>query len=86
MVKLDMKGVDFMRRSMYDKLVQWKSQPGHKPLVIYGARQVGKTYLVEEFAKNNYKYCYSINFEFSENARHIFSGNLDIKTNTNRRR
>ncbi len=80
MVKLSMKGVDFMRRSMYDKLVQWKSQPGHKPLLIYGSRQVGKTYLVEEFAKNNYKYCYSINFEFSEDARHIFSGNLDIKT------
>ena len=69
-----------MRRSVYDKLVEWKAKPEHKPLIIYGARQVGKTYLIEEFAKRNYEYCYSINFEFSEDARDIFSGNLDIKT------
>ena len=69
-----------MRRSMYDKLVEWKSKLERKPLIIYGARQVGKTYLVEEFAKKNYEYCYSINFEFNEDARSIFSGNLDIRT------
>ncbi len=69
-----------MRRTMYDKLVEWKSRKEHKPLIIYGARQVGKTYLVEKFAQKNYKYFYSINFEFSEDARNIFSRNLDIKT------
>ena len=70
----------FMRRAMLNKLLEWKAKSDHKPLIIYGARQVGKTYLVEEFAKNHYKYCYSINFEFQEDARTIFSGNLDIKT------
>lgn len=69
-----------MRREMTQKLVEWKSKQNRKPLIIYGARQVGKTYLVEEFAKNNYEYCYSINFEFNEDARSIFAGNLDIKT------
>ncbi len=69
-----------MRRELTKKLVDWKSKPDHKPLIIYGARQVGKTYLVEEFAKNNYEYFYSINFEFNEDARAIFKGNLDIKT------
>lgn len=69
-----------MRREMLKKLVEWKSNSSHKPLILYGARQVGKTYLVEEFAKENYEYCYSINFEFDEDARKIFSSNLDIKT------
>ncbi len=69
-----------MRRSIYNALVEWKCKPEHKPLIIYGARQVGKTYLVEEFARNNYEYCYTINFEFTEDARNIFSGNLDIRT------
>lgn len=69
-----------MLREMSQKLVEWKAKAGHRPLIIYGARQVGKTYLVEDFARNNYKYCYSINFEFNEDARNIFSGNLDIKT------
>lgn len=44
-------GVDFVRRSVYDKLVEWKAKPEHKPLIIYGASQIGKTYLIEEFAK-----------------------------------
>lgn len=69
-----------MRREMLTTLVEWKSKSSHKPLIIYGARQVGKTYLVEEFAKENYEYCYSINFEFNEDARNIFAGNLDIRT------
>ncbi len=69
-----------MRREMTKKLIEWKKNINHKPLIIYGARQVGKTYIIDEFAKNNYEYCYSINFEFEEDARLIFSKNLDIKT------
>ena len=46
-----------------------------KPLIIFGARQVGKTYLVEQFAKENYDYFYSINFEFDKDAKELFSGN-----------
>lgn len=69
-----------MRRSMYDKLIEWKERKDHKPLIIYGARQVGKTYLVEQFGKENYKYFYYINFELEEEAKKIFAGNLDINT------
>lgn len=69
-----------MRREMTEKLLRWKEKTNHKPLIIYGARQVGKTYLVEEFAKQEYEYCYSINFEFDADAIKIFSGNLDINT------
>ena len=69
-----------MKRKMYEKLIEWKNRKDKKPLIIYGARQVGKTYLIEEFAKNNYDYVYSINFEFDKDAGSLFSSNLDIKT------
>ena len=69
-----------MKREMYDSLIEWKNRKDKKPLIIFGARQVGKTYLVREFAKNNYDYLYEINFEFDREAQKLFSGNLDIKT------
>lgn len=69
-----------MKRQMYNDLINWKNNPNKKPLIIYGARQVGKTYLIEEFAKENYEYLYYINFEFDVNAKKLFEGNLDIKT------
>ena len=45
-----------MKRKIYDKLVKWKnSSKGKTALLIEGARRVGKSYIVQEFAKNNYK-------------------------------
>lgn len=69
-----------MRREVYSKLVEWKNKKNKKPLIVFGARQVGKTYLIEKFAKENYAYFYYINFEFDDDAKQLFSGNLDIKT------
>lgn len=69
-----------MKREMYRQLLEWKRKTNKKPLIIFGARQVGKTYLVEEFAKENYDFFYSINFEFEKDASKLFEGNLDIKT------
>ena len=43
-----------MKREMYYKLLNWKNNLNKKPLIIYRARQVGKTYLINEFGKNNY--------------------------------
>lgn len=43
-----------MRRTLYDKLLQWKSNPNRKPLILNGARQVGKTYLLLEFGRKEY--------------------------------
>lgn len=45
-----------------------------------GARQVGKTYIIEDFAKNNYQSYIYINFELMPEYKNIFDGNLDIKT------
>ena len=69
-----------MKREMYNKLIAWKNNPNKKPLIVYGARQVGKTYLIEKFGKENYDHLYYINFEFDVNAKKLFDGNLDIKT------
>ena len=68
-----------MKRKLINDLLNWKKNKRTKPLMIYGARQVGKTYLVREFAKDNYEYLYEINFELDKNAKDLFKGNLTIE-------
>lgn len=48
-----------MERSIYNKLVEWKNKRNHKPLILNGARQVGKTYILQEFGKKNIKSLHS---------------------------
>ena len=43
-----------MKREIYAKLLEWKSRRDHKPLVLDGARQVGKTYILKEFGNKGY--------------------------------
>ncbi|MGN1276402.1 MAG: ATP-binding protein, partial [Floccifex sp.] len=69
-----------LKRKAYDKLIEWKNQDNKKALCIIGARQVGKTTLVREFAKENYENFIEINFYEEPNAVKIFSGNLDVET------
>jgi len=67
-----------MKRSAIKKLYQWKESNDRKPLVVLGARQVGKTWLMQEFAKEAYpKYAY-INFEDNEMLRGLFEHDFDI--------
>lgn len=52
-----------MKRKIYDRLVQWKNESmGKSALLIEGARRVGKSYIVEEFGKNEYDTYVLINF------------------------
>ncbi len=44
-----------MKRTLYNQLLQWKSKNDRKPLILNGARQVGKTYLLQEFGRNEYE-------------------------------
>jgi len=70
---------DIMFRRSMDNLVSWKNSKDRKPLIIRGARQVGKTWLMKEFGKTNYeKYAY-INFDNNERMESLFSGNIDIE-------
>lgn len=56
-----------MKRKIYNYLLEWKNLKKNKmPLVLYGARQVGKTYIVSEFGKKNYKNMLYVNFEQEE--------------------
>lgn len=53
-----------MQRNIIKHLIEWKNAQEHLPLLIRGARQIGKTFIVEEFAKNHFDYFVNINFEF----------------------
>ena len=61
-------------------LINWKNNPNKMCLLIKGARQVGKTYIIDKFCKENYKNYIYINFFEKNNYKEIFEGNLDIDT------
>lgn len=69
-----------LKRKAYDKLTSWKAKQRHGALCIIGARQIGKTTLVREFAKNNYENFIEINFITDKKSREIFGGALDANT------
>lgn len=63
-----------MKRSAYRDLIKWKNDENRKPLLIQGARQVGKTWLVTEFAKNEYRDFVLLNFEKNPSLGKLFIG------------
>ena len=69
-----------LRRKIYDDLVRWKSRNDKQSLMIRGARQVGKTFIIELFARENYKHFTALNFEKNPAYRAVFDGDLDTET------
>ncbi len=67
-----------MPRKAIDELQKWKNNANRKPLIIRGARQVGKTWLMNEFGRTQYLKVAYINFEGNERMQKLFSGDLDI--------
>ena len=65
-----------MKRALYQKLIDWKSDSRRKPLLLQGARQVGKTWLINEFGKNAYKNYVYLNFEQNPNLKELFKNEL----------
>ena len=65
-----------LKRKMYDRLLEWKKNKGTECLLIKGARQVGKTYLVRQFGANEYESFIEINFHMQSNLKSIFEGEL----------
>jgi len=61
-----------MKRFAENYLLEWKDRKRHKPLIIRGARQTGKTYLVEKFARTHFEKLVKVDFEFDVAARSIF--------------
>jgi predicted AAA+ superfamily ATPase len=68
-----------MKRTVYRSLEEWKKSDRRKPLVVNGARQVGKTYALKHFGKTSYKNIAYLNFEKDEKLSRYFDQTLDPK-------
>ncbi len=69
-----------LKRKMENTLIKWKNNADHKPLVIMGIRQCGKTFIVRHFASENYKNVVYINFIKQPELISAFTGSKDIDT------
>lgn len=69
-----------LERKIDKVLVEWKNSTDSLPLIVRGARQVGKTEAIEHFAKANYKYIVEINFILQKEYRDIFADGFDVDT------
>lgn len=65
-----------MKRTLYKNLIDWKNSDRRKPLLLQGARQVGKTWLVNEFGKAEYSDYIYLNFEENPDLRQLFIGKI----------
>lgn len=68
-----------MKRSIYSHLKQWKKKKHRRPLILKGARQVGKTYILKKFGMEHFENFHYINFEEDRSLSSIFEKNLKVK-------
>ena len=68
-----------MKRFGLDQLIAWKKSENRKPLILRGARQVGKTWLIKEFGRAFYEQMVYINFEKNKRIRGVFSEGFEIE-------
>lgn len=69
-----------LKRKIVDDMKYWKDNRRNTCLVITGARQVGKTYIIREFAKNNYEKFYELNFLENKELNGVFVDNLSVQS------
>jgi len=69
-----------LRRKISEELIAWKNHKDRMCLVVKGARQVGKTFIIDDFARKHYKYYTYINFDENPSYQTIFDGDLDVNT------
>lgn len=67
-----------LKRKLTAKLIEWKNNNHKKSLVVQGARQIGKTFIIHEFALNNYKETIEINFKEMPSLKEVFEGDLNV--------
>ena len=68
-----------MYRIAIEKLKKWKQSKHRKPLIIEGARQVGKTWLMKEFGRQEYQDTIYINFDSNSRMAELFAADLDVE-------
>ena len=68
-----------MKREIIKDLLKWKESSNRKPLIVHGARQVGKTYIIKQFGKENYNNLIYVNFETNQEFSSQISEHIDAK-------
>ena len=69
-----------LKRKIDKYLIEWKQNPDRKPLIVKGARQIGKTESIKHFAENNYKNIININFVLQKQFKDIFDDGFEVDT------
>ena len=72
--------MELLKRKIDSYLIDWKNNPNRKPLVVKGARQVGKTESIRAFGKHNYESVIEINFVLQKKFRGIFDNGYEVDT------
>ncbi len=68
-----------MKRFILEELIKWKESKYRKPLILKGARQIGKTYILQQFGKENYEGVAYFNFDHDEDLYNLFNNTKDPK-------
>ena len=68
-----------MQRYIKQQLIEWKNSYNRKPLILRGARQVGKTYILKEFGEEHYEGVAYFNFDHDEPLKELFANTKDPK-------
>ena len=68
-----------MEREIIKELINWKKSQNRKPLIVHGARQVGKTYIIKKFGKENYENLIYVNFETNQELSSQIAESIDAK-------
>ena len=66
-----------MKRKFYETLISWKNNNVNMPLMVVGARQIGKTYIIDKFCKENFSEYLYINLDKEKNVVEIFERTID---------
>ena len=67
-----------MKRKIYDQLLSWKADRNGTCLTVKGQRQIGKTYIIEKFASDNYRHVVKIDFSVNPEFKSIFENGYDL--------
>ena len=70
--------MELLKRKIDKYLIEWKKSSEKKPLIVKGARQIGKTESIRNFAKNNYKSVIEINFVLQKQFKDIFDDGFEV--------
>ena len=72
--------MELLKRKIDNYLISWKQNAERMPLIVKGARQIGKTVSIEKFAKKNYKSFVEINFVLQKQYQKIFDDGFEVDT------